>query len=504
VRCGIPIRPPGEGKLPGKQTTMTQETKAELPEIIQGGMGVYVSSPFLANAVSRQGALGTVSGVAPERILARILASGDVGGHYRRALRHFPFPRVAKQVLDAYYIEEGNPQQLTPRGVPLLTIDPPEMLIALSICANFAFVHLAKEGHDRPVSINYLEKIALPHLYSITGAMLAGVDVITMGAGIPLQIPEVIKELAEGRTASYRIPVAGSGITHHTLNFNPGEFFGAKLPALKKPRFIPIIASNLLAALFLKKSPKDSVYGFVVEEPTAGGHNAPPRKGTAYGPKDEVNYAEMAKLGRPFWIGGSKASPEKLRWAKSVGAAGIQAGTIFALCEESGMNPNIRRMIRARGYMGDLTVRSDLNASPTGFPFKVADLPGSLSDDRVYLARSRVCNQGVLRTLFEKPDGTIGYRCPGEPVDAHVKKLGKIEETNGVRCICNGLMATVDLEDGDEPPIVTLGDDVGFLRSVMADAGASYGIADALEYLRGELMEPAFAGTAESAQGSDS
>ena len=34
------------------------------PEIIQGGMGVYISTPFLANAVSRNGALGTVSEIA--------------------------------------------------------------------------------------------------------------------------------------------------------------------------------------------------------------------------------------------------------------------------------------------------------------------------------------------------------------------------------------------------------------------------------------------------------
>src|ERR1700690_2571991 len=110
-----------------------------LPEIIQGGMGVYVSSPFLANCVSRQGGLGTVSGVAPERVLARILSRGDVGGHYRRALSHFPFPKVARQVLEAYFIEPGNPKNLPAKPVPLFTVDPPDLLIALTICANFAF-----------------------------------------------------------------------------------------------------------------------------------------------------------------------------------------------------------------------------------------------------------------------------------------------------------------------------------------------------------------------------
>ncbi|HEY4507663.1 MAG TPA: nitronate monooxygenase [Candidatus Paceibacterota bacterium] len=465
---------------------MTPEVIPAVPEIIQGGMGVYISSPFLANAVSCNGALGTVSGVAAERILARVLGRGDIGGHYRRALSRFPFPRVAEQVLDAYYIEEGNPKGLAPKNAPLFAVNPSESLIALTVCANYAFVYLAKEGHGNPVSINYLEKIAMPHVYAITGAMLAGVDFITVGAGIPLQIPGVITDLAEGETAIYRVPVTGTNITNHTMSFDPEAFFGEKLPPLKRPGFIPIIASNLLASLLIKRLPKGSIHGFVIEEPTAGGHNAPPRKGGVYGPKDEVNYAEIAKFGLPFWIGGGKASPGELRWAKSVGAAGIQAGSIFALAEESGMDPAIRREIRRLGFGGKLEVRTDTKASPTGFPFKVAVLPGSLSEESVYLSRNKVCDQGALRTLFDQGDGSIGYRCPGEPVALYLKKLGKLEETEGVRCLCNGLMATAGLlGDEEEAPIVTMGDDVGFLRFLMRRGGDSYGVAEALNYLSG-------------------
>jgi NAD(P)H-dependent flavin oxidoreductase YrpB (nitropropane dioxygenase family) len=464
---------------------MSSRTVPAVPEIIQGGMGVYISSPFLANVVSRNGGLGTVSGVMPERILARILGRGDIGGHYRRALSNFPFPRVSKQVLDAFYIEEHNPKGVSLREAPFFTVNPSALLIALSICANYAFVYLAKEGHENPVSINYLEKIAMPHIYAITGAMLAGVDFITMGAGIPLQIPEVINALAVGKTAEYRIPVTGLNITSHTMSFNPGDFFREKIPPLKKPGFIPIIASNLLASIFMKKLPEGSVYGFVVEEPTAGGHNAPPRKGDVYSSRDEVDYEGIAKFGLPFWIGGSKASPEKLRWAKSVGATGIQAGSIFALCEESGMDPLIRKKVRALGFNGSIEIRTDRKVSPTGFPFKVVVLPESLSEEGVYLARSRACPHGALRTLFEGPDGSIGYRCPGEPVGAYVRKLGKVEETAGARCLCSGLMATASLGGGDEPPVITMGDDVGFLTSLMSSAEDSHGVIEALGYLRG-------------------
>ena len=149
----------------------------KIEEVIQGGMGVHISSPFLAKIVSCCGGLGTVTGVAPERIMVRILQRGDPGGHYRRALAQFPFQDFAKRILDAFYIEEGKSHNVAPRAVPVYNINPSPMLISLIVCANFAFVYLAKEGHDNPISINYLEKIAMPHIYAITGAMMAGVDV---------------------------------------------------------------------------------------------------------------------------------------------------------------------------------------------------------------------------------------------------------------------------------------------------------------------------------------
>jgi nitronate monooxygenase len=67
--------------------------------------------------------------------------------------------------------------------------------IELLILSNFAEVYLAKEGHDGPVGINYLEKIQLPTLPSLLGVMLAGVDCVLMGGGLPLAIPGILDEL---------------------------------------------------------------------------------------------------------------------------------------------------------------------------------------------------------------------------------------------------------------------------------------------------------------------
>ena len=62
--------------------------------------------------------------------------------------------------------------------------------------SNFVEVFLAREGHKNPVGINFLEKVQMPHLASIYGAMLAGVGYVLMGAGIPLHIPGVLDAFA--------------------------------------------------------------------------------------------------------------------------------------------------------------------------------------------------------------------------------------------------------------------------------------------------------------------
>lgn len=463
----------------------------KFPKIIQGGMGVYVSGWPLARAVSLLGQQGTVSGVTLERVLAYQLQHGDPGEHIRRSLATFPVQRVVNLVMDNYFVEGGVGEKGF-RNAPVFTVNPSALLISMVICANYAFVHLAKEGHQNPVSINYLEKIQMPHIYAITGAMLAGVDFITMGAGIAKDIPEVINCIAAGKTATYKIPVQGRQDTPHVMSFNPVDFFGTSLPKMKKPGFLPIVSSNLLADMFLNrfKLPAGSVYGFVVEEPTAGGHNAPPRKPVydengvllpAYGPRDVVDYAKIAALGLPFWIGGSYASPKGLQRALALGAQGIQAGSIFALCEESGMNPSLRQRLRVLGFNEQLQIRTDMQFSPTGFPFKVACLSGTISSKKVYGKRRRICNHGVLDSLYAKSDGSIGYRCASEPVDAYVAKGGNVKDTEGRACLCNGLLSTVQVNDPDEPPIVTLGDDLSFLKYLPYPP--EYTAAEAIKYL---------------------
>src|SRR3990167_3643986 len=182
------------------------------PKIIQGGMGFSISGPPLARAVSIAGQLGTVTFVGADICLARNLQKGDLFGDFRRALAHFPFPHIAKRVLKAFYVEGGISEHAPYKGKPFFTVDPQPELIALTVCASFVLVYLAKEGHANPVSANLMEKIALPIPYLTLGAMLAGVDFITVGAGIPRGIPDLLDAIAEGRPIQYDGPVDGKNI----------------------------------------------------------------------------------------------------------------------------------------------------------------------------------------------------------------------------------------------------------------------------------------------------
>src|SRR3989344_3965948 len=458
--------------------------------IIQGGMGIKISDPHLANTCSRAGVLATVSCTGAERVLVHLLQLGDIGGHYRRALSHFPFPEIAERILAKYFIEGGKSTNQDFKEVPLFSMRPRRDLIELAIAASFALIWLAKEGHDGPISVNYLEKLQIGHIYHLTGAALAGVDFVTMGAGLTRQIPGVLDAIALGENPSYHVYVENS-TRDYEISFNPREFLGEKFPReLRRPGFLPIVSTDVLAKRMAERLPSGSIQGFVIELPTAGGHNAPPRKKgvfdetgqPVYGEKDEVAFNVLRDLGIPFWIGGSLASPEGLVRAQALGAVGIQAGSIFALSEDSGMDPFYRAEMRRLGYRGELVVRTDPNASPTGFPFKVPQLVGTMSEPEVYAARERQCRRQALQFPAERA-GKIVFRCAAEPVEDYLRKGGRLEDTVGARCLCNGLFSAAGLGDPKELPIFTMGDDVSFLRHLMRGENDSYTAAECIAYL---------------------
>ena len=474
----------------------------QVPTVIQGGMGVGVSNWRLANAVSRLGQLGVVSGTAIDAIFVRRLADGDEGGHMRRALDAFPFQEMARRIWQEYFVPGGKPGNRPYPTVSMRSHIASRKLVELSILANFAEVFLAREGHRNPVGINFLEKVQLPHLASIYGAMLAGVGYVLMGAGIPLHIPGVLDAFAAHRPAEYKLNVSGLAPDREVLlHFDPSEYAESPLPELTRPRFLPIVSSNTLATTVIRRS-NGRVDGLIIEGYTAGGHNAPPRGKLqlnpagepVYGERDRVNLEDLRSLGVPFWLAGGYGSPARVREARQQGAAGVQIGTAFALCQESGLRQDLKSQLIAQALTGATAVYTDPRVSPTGFPFKVAQLPGTSSDQAVYQARTPVCDLGYLREPYATPDGSIGYRCSAEPVSTYVAKGGKAEETVGRKCLCNALLANVGFaqtrKDGSiEPPLVTLGDDIDTIAQFIAPGQTTYSAADVVHSLLQGLVD---------------
>jgi nitronate monooxygenase len=467
---------------------------AALPLVIQGGMGIAVSNWRLAQAVSSLGQLGVVSGTAVDSVLIRRLQDGDPGGYVRRAMEHFPWPSVSADVLKKYFIEGGKAGD---EAYALLSMYRGAVTRArqeITILANFVEVWLAKQGHDGAVGINLLTKVQMPNLASLYGAMLAGVDYVLMGAGIPKEIPGALDRMANHEPASIRLDVEGDGPVEY-LTIDPAIFWnGAAMPNLERPRFFPIVSAASLANMLARKS-TGRVDGFIVEGPTAGGHNAPPRGTTTYnernepvyGQRDAVDLSQMREIGLPFYLAGGAATPEALRAALDEGAAGVQVGTLFAYSRESGLSDEIKATVLDKVRRGEIDVLTDARASPTGYPFKIVQLEKTNALKKEYESRKRVCDLGYLRTAYRRPDGRLDYRCAAEPVDTYVKKGGDVEDTVGRKCLCNALMADIGMaqvRDGGEleRPIITSGDDLIRLGRFVADRD-TYGARDVVDYL---------------------
>ena len=509
----------------------------EKVKLIQGGMGAYVSNWRLARAVAAErpgGTAGTVSGTALDVIYVRLLQLGDPGGHVRRALREFDTryaTEIGKTIVQRYFVEGGKaphdyfksaPMQIphaldgtttfaaatgSPTTIPLNLDDS---IVELLIATGFAEVWLAKQGHDGRIFINFLNKIELPLIYAMYGAMLAGVDGIIVGAGNPEGLPAACTLLANHAAVVRSVPVlyAGAG-QEFTLAFDPKEVAGGALARtpLPRPAFLAIASLEELVKA-LAASSSEAPDGFIVEHHTAGGHNASPvgpmkrdeLGQPIYDMRDEPDLAVIRQVGRPFWLAGGYGSRAGLQKALAAGAVGVQVGTVFALCEESGMKPEFRSAIlqALRSGTDEAELVQTTLFSPTGFPFKVVQLAGTLSDDDVYAARNRTCDLGLLQQLgLSKPDeagmSRLFQRCPAGPIATYLERRGLERNTEERRCLCNGLMACVglgqvrklDQEWVEEPAIVTLGNHLDGVRRLSRQGQTPYHAQDVVADILG-------------------
>jgi nitronate monooxygenase len=484
--------------------------------LIQGGMGVGVSGHRLARRVSVAGQLGVISATAPDLLLIRGLQDGDMNGELRYALSQFPNQEVAAQLYDTFFIPGGKDPdqpykskwfpQFMMTGDNELMLKPqdrgPQLEDAL-VAGAFVETFLAKHYHDmephgNPIGANFLNKIEWAQLPTLYGAMLAGIDVALIGAGFAKGIPEVLSEFTEHQRATIPISISDAS-QKYRIAFDPSKYASNK--PLERPVFLGIVGNHLGARGI------STADGYIFEGPIAGGHNPPARvKGLSehgeplYSPEDDMDFDRLPRLLRtengqkPYWLAGNYAT--RLEEAKANGACGVQVGTPFAYCQESGIDPALKRRA-LEAILAGASVFTDPRASPTGFPFKVLQLDGTVGVPEGYAARPRKCDLGYLIELYEhttmkdgEPRTHILPRCPSEPIDIYLAKGGTLEETEGRMCLCNALAGTIG--NGQtrkkphfyrEQPLVTSGADFTAVRALVAKHGPRYHAEDVVRYI---------------------
>ena len=247
--------------------------------VFQGGMGVGVSAHRLAGAVAKAGAVGTIASVELRRLHADLMQ------------------RTARKK-DAGIVLEGNLEALDREVRDARRIAGPRGFLAVNVMrALSGYAALVRQACE------------------------SGADAIVMGAGLPLDLPELV-----------------------------GDHDIALIPILSEERGV----RALLRRWSRRGRLPDAI---VLEHPGhAGGHLGATRM-------EEVNDARfdftrvlravrevMEGLGIdpdsiPLIPAGGINSHAKIRELMAMGAAGIQAGSAFAVTAEGDAHENFKRVL---------------------------------------------------------------------------------------------------------------------------------------------------------------
>lgn len=181
-------------------------------------MGVGVSSWRLARRVAELGELGVVSGTGIDTVVVRELQQGDP--HDRlRVLQAYPDPEIVARLRERFYVEGGLDEGRPYRLLPIHRFKPTRQSQRVLAAAAFSEVALAREGHEGPIGINLLAKLKRYTLPCLYGALLAGVDAVMMGAGIPAEEALELRKLAAG----LRIPTISATDSGANRPGNPND-----------------------------------------------------------------------------------------------------------------------------------------------------------------------------------------------------------------------------------------------------------------------------------------
>ncbi len=255
----------------------------ELVPVVQGGMGVGVSAGGLAGAVARLGALGTISSVDLRRLHPDLMAKTG----------HLDKEPDAREQIDAANLQalerEIRRARALAQGCGLLAVN-----VMRAVSAYGAYVRQA---------------------------LASGIDALVVGAGLPLDLPELARE-------------------------HPGT---ALIPILSDARGV-----QLLVRKWEKRGRLPDA--IVIEHPgLAGGHLGAARVADLHDRRFDfdvvipqvLEFFKSAGIEREIALiaAGGVASRADILRLQSLGAAAVQLGTAFAVTRESDAAPAFKQML---------------------------------------------------------------------------------------------------------------------------------------------------------------
>jgi nitronate monooxygenase len=272
--------------------------------VVQGGMGVGVSAHRLAGSVAREGALGTIASIDLRHHHADLLERCRASP-YRATLEHANRIALAREIDAARSLSEG-------RGM---------------------------------IAVNVMKAVNAYADYVRT-ACENGADAIVMGAGLPLDLPDLVQG--------------------HDI---------ALIPILSDSRGVGVVLRK-----WMKKGRLPDA--IVIEHPAhAGGHLGMAHLDDMHDARfdftrvlheiDELfTSMQISRTEVPVIVAGGINSHQAVRACLETGANGVQIGTAFAVTEEGDAHPDFKRVL-AEAMPDDIVEF----VSVTGLPARAVKTP---------------------------------------------------------------------------------------------------------------------------------
>lgn len=251
--------------------------------IVQGGMGIGISAHKLAGSVAALGGVGTISSVDLRRHHPDLM---EQTGHLGRGEK-------SKQLIDAANLEALRREIRAAREL--------------------------SQGRGL-LAINVMRAVS-EYAHSVTCALESGIDAVVVGAGLPLDLPDLAQD-------------------------HPNT---ALVPILSDARGVQLLVKKWER----KKRLPDAI---VIEHPRlAGGHLGAAKIADLNDPRFEfenvipqsIAFLKSAGIEKeiPLIAAGGIRSFEDIARVQSLGAAAVQVGTPFAVTAEGDAHPEFKRVL---------------------------------------------------------------------------------------------------------------------------------------------------------------